>query len=507
MTTKSEEISWVIKDTIENFKKEHNFESIGRVLQIGDGIARIWGLDDVMISELVEFPNGTQGMVLNLETDSVGVVLFGTDKGIKEHDIVKRTGKLVEIPVGYEFLGRVIDPLGNPIDNKGPVKAEGFRHIESLAPNVIERQPVHEPLETGIKAIDSMIPIGKGQRQLIIGDRQVGKTSIILDTIINQKDTGVICIYVAIGQKAANIAQIASLLEKFGAMKHTIIVAATASSSAPLQYIAPYSATAMGEFFMYQGKHAVCFYDDLSKHAQAYRQLSLLLRRPPGREAYPGDIFYLHSRLLERAAKLSDKMGAGSLTALPVVETQAQDVTTYIPTNVISITDGQIYLETDLFLSGIKPAINPGISASRVGSKAQTKAMKKVAGHLRLDIAQYRDLAAFTQFGSELDEITKAQITRGERMVEILKQDKHVPYSLESQVIIIYVATKGFLDDIPLNKIKLFETEFFTYLKNEYLSIAHSITQTKDLDQKTMEELEEAVIKFKKIFLEKHPVN
>lgn len=504
MTLKSGDISWVIKDAIENFKEEHHLESTGRVLQIGDGIARVWGLEDVMISELVEFPNGTKGMVLNLETDNVGVVLFGTDEGIKEHDLVKRTGEVVSVPVGHEFLGRVVDPLGNPIDGKGPIKAEAYRPIESPAPNVVQRQPVHEPMETGIKAIDAMIPIGKGQRQLIIGDRQVGKTSIILDTIINQKDSGMICIYVAIGQKASNVVHIASILEKFGAMKNTIIVSATASSAAPLQYIAPYSATAMGEFFMHQGKHVVCFYDDLSKHAQAYRQLSLLLRRPPGREAYPGDIFYLHSRLLERAAKLSDEMGGGSLTSLPVVETQAQDVTTYIPTNVISITDGQIYLETDLFLSGIKPAINPGISASRVGSKAQTKAMKKVAGHLRLDIAQYRDLAAFTQFGSELDDATKAQITRGERMVEILKQDKYVPYPFEKQVIIIYIGTKGFLDDVPLDMIQIFENEFFEYLENEHLSIAHSIKQSKDLDSKVKEELEQTAEKFKKLFMAKH---
>lgn len=504
MTLKSGDISWVIKDAIEKFKDDYNLESTGRVLQIGDGIARVWGLEDVMISELVEFSNGTKGMVLNLEADNVGVVLFGTDEGIKEHDVVKRTGEIVSVPVGHDFLGRVVDPLGNPIDGKGSIKAEGYRPIESPAPNVVERQPVHEPMETGIKAIDAMIPIGRGQRQLIIGDRQVGKTSIILDTIINQKDSDVICIYVAIGQKSSNVVHIASILEKFGAMKNTIIVSATASSAAPLQYIAPYSATAIGEFFMYQGKHVVCFYDDLSKHAQAYRQLSLLLRRPPGREAYPGDIFYLHSRLLERAAKLSREMGGGSLTALPVVETQAQDVTTYIPTNVISITDGQIYLETDLFLSGIKPAINPGISASRVGSKAQTKAMKKVAGHLRLDIAQYRDLAAFTQFGSELDDATKAQITRGERMVEILKQDKYVPYPFEKQVIIIYIATKGYLDDIPLDRVEVFEKEFFEYLEKEHLSIAYSIKQTRDLDSKVKEELEQTAEKFKKLFKAKH---
>ncbi|MBA3958465.1 MAG: F0F1 ATP synthase subunit alpha [Parachlamydiaceae bacterium] len=504
MTLKSGEISWIIKEAIENFKESHDFQSTGRVLQIGDGIARIWGLDDVMISEIVEFPNGTLGMVLNLEKDEVGVVLFGSDEGIKEHDIVKRTGKIVSVPVGHEFLGRVVDPLGVPIDGKGPIHAEAYLPIESTAPNVIERQPVNQPLQTGIKAIDAMIPIGKGQRELIIGDRQVGKTTLILDTIINQKDKDVICIYVAIGQKASNIVLIADTLKNHGALQHTIIVAASASIPAPLQYIAPYAATAMGEFFMRQGKHAVCFYDDLSKHAQAYRQLSLLLRRPPGREAYPGDIFYLHSRLLERSAKLSDELGGGSLTALPVVETQAQDVTTYIPTNVISITDGQIYLEADLFFSGIRPAINPGISASRVGSKAQTKAMKKVASHLRLDIAQYRELAAFTQFGSELDDVTKGQITRGERMVEILKQDKYVPYPLDKQVIIIFVGTKGHLDDIPLNLIHKFEKEFFEFIKTEYLVISHSINQSGDLDQKTMEEIEKAVTQFKPQFMKKH---
>lgn len=501
---KSGDISWVIRDAIENFKEEHHFESTGRVMQIGDGIARVWGLDDVMISELVEFSNGTQGMVLNLESDNVGVVLFGTEEGIKEHDVVKRTGKIVSVPVGHNFLGRVVDPLGNPIDGKGPIHPDKYLPIETTAPNVIERQPVHQPLQTGIKAIDAMIPIGKGQRQLIIGDRQVGKTTLILDTIINQIDKDVISIYVAIGQKASNIVQTAAILEKHGAMQHTIIVAASASTVAPLQYIAPYAATAMGEYFMHQGKHVVCFYDDLSKHAQAYRQLSLLLRRPPGREAYPGDIFYLHSRLLERSAKLSDALGGGSLTALPVVETQAQDVTTYIPTNIISITDGQIYLEADLFFSGIKPAINPGISASRVGNKAQTKAMKKVASHLRLDIAQYRELAAFTQFGSELDDATKAQITRGERMVEILKQDKYAPYSLEQQVIIIYVATKGLLDDVPLHLVKAFESELFEYLDNEHLLIAHDIAQTNDLNEKTMGEIELSAGKFKKLFVAKH---
>lgn len=504
MTLKSEEISWVIRNAIENFQDEHVFESTGRVLQIGDGIAKVWGLDDVMISELVEFPNGTVGMVLNLELDSVGVVLFGSDEGIKEHDIVKRTGKIVSVPVGNDLLGRVVDPLGHPLDGKGAIHPDEFFPIETDAPNVIQRKSVQEPIQTGVKAIDAMIPIGKGQRELIIGDRQVGKTTLIIDTILNQKDKDVICIYVAIGQKNSNIAHLEALLRKHDAMKYTIIVAASASTPAPLQYIAPYAATAMGEFFMRKGQHAVCFYDDLSKHAQVYRQMSLLLRRPPGREAYPGDIFYLHSRLLERAAKLSDELGGGSLTAIPVIETQAQDVTTYIPTNVISITDGQIYLEADLFFSGIKPAINPGISASRVGGKAQAKAMRKVASHLRLDIAQYRDLAAFTQFGSELDEATRAQITRGERMVEILKQDKFSPYSLEQQVMIIFVGTKGFLDDIPLPLIHVFEKEFFEFMQHDYPQVPHTIAETQDLTQKTMDELEAAAVIFKKQFIQTH---
>lgn len=504
MTIKPNEISWVIRETIDKFKEDHVFESTGRVLQIGDGIARVWGLDDVMISEVVEFPNGTLGMVLNLEIDSVGVVLFGSDEGIKEHDIVKRTGKIVSVPAGPDLLGRVVDALGRPLDGKGEIHPESQLPIEATAPNVIQRQPVFEPLQTGIKAVDAMIPIGRGQRQLIIGDRQVGKTTIILDTILNQKETGVICIYVAIGQKNSDIARLQATLESHDAMKYSIIVSSSSSTPAPLQYIAPYAATSMGEFFMHQGKHVVCFYDDLSKHAQAYRQLSLLLKRPPGREAYPGDIFYLHSRLLERSAKLSDELGGGSLTALPVVETQAQDVTAYIPTNVISITDGQIYLEADLFFSGIKPAINPGISVSRVGSKAQTKAMKKVASHLRLDITQYRELAAFTQFGSELDEATKAQITRGERMVEILKQKKLSPYPLENQVMIIFVGTKGYLDDIPLDKIKNFEEEFFEFVKHDYPQIPYDIAKTMTFEQKNMDDLEQAAEKFKKIFIEKY---
>lgn len=505
MTLKPGEISWVIQNAIDTFKDDHKFESTGRVLQVGDGIARVWGLNDVMLSELVEFPNGVQGMVLNLEVDSVGVVIFGSDEGIKEHDLVRRTGQIISVPVGPDLLGRVVDPLGHPMDGKGPIHAKKYSPIENTAPNVVQRQPVNQALETGVKAIDAMIPIGKGQRELIIGDRQVGKTTLILDTILNQKGKGVICIYVAIGQKMSNIANIQHILEQHNAMEYTIIVAAPASSPVALQYIAPYSATSMGEYFMYEGKHAVCFYDDLTKHAQVYRQLSLLLRRPPGREAYPGDVFYLHSRLLERSAKLNDALGGGSLTAIPVIETQAQDVTTYIPTNVISITDGQIYLEGDLFFAGVKPAINPGISASRVGSKAQTKAMKKVAGTLRLEIAQFRDMAAFTQFGSELDKASQAQIARGERLTEILKQDKLSPYPLENQVMIIYAGTHGFLDDIPLHQIKAFETELFKFIQEKYPQISHSIASTQDFDKKTMETLDKATAEFKQEFVQRHP--
>ncbi|MBA2727790.1 MAG: F0F1 ATP synthase subunit alpha, partial [Parachlamydiaceae bacterium] len=424
MPLKPEEISWAIQKEIEKYDVKLSLESMGRVLQLGDGIARVWGLDDVMMSELVEFSNGTVGMVLNLESDNVGVVLLGPEQGIKEESVVKRTGKIASVPVGEGLIGRIVNPLGIPLDGKGPIVATKYNPIEHNAPGVIERSPVCEPVQTGVKAIDSMIPIGRGQRELLIGDRQTGKTTIILDTILNQKGTDLFCIYVAIGQKASTVAQFAHVLEEHGAMEYTTVVVASAGDPAPLQYIAPYSGTAMGEYFMYNGKHVVCFYDDLTKHAQAYRQLALLLRRPPGREAYPGDIFYQHSRLLERSAKLSDELGGGSLTGIPVIETQANDVSTYIPTNVISITDGQIYLEPDLFFAGIRPAINVGISASRVGGKAQTKAMKKVAGSLRLDLAQYRELAAFAEFGSELDEATQVQLNRGEKMVEILKQDK-----------------------------------------------------------------------------------
>lgn len=500
MTIRPEEVAWAIEEEIKHYQDKVSLESVGYILQLGDGIARVWGLDDAQMSEWVEFPNGTYGMVLNLEADSVGVVLLGSQEGLKEQDVVKRTGKVASIPVGEALLGRVVNPLGIPIDGKGPIKTNETRPLEGISPNVVERQPVCEPLQTGIKAIDAMIPIGRGQRQLIIGDRQTGKTTLIVDTILNQKDQNMICIYVAIGQKASTISHLVNLLEEKGAMAYTTIVVATASDPAPLQYIAPYAACAMGEYFMYSQRHAVCFYDDLSKHAQAYRQLALLLRRPPGREAYPGDIFYLHSRLLERAAKLNDEKGSGSLTAIPVIETQAGDVTTYIPTNVISITDGQIYLEADLFYAGVQPAVNVGISASRVGGKAQTKAMKKIAGSLRLDLAQYRELAAFTQFGSELDEGTKARLRRGERMVEVLKQYKYAPCSLERQVIDIFAGVEGFLDDIPLEQVKRFEEELFNYILQNNKKIPETIAETKNLDQSISDELKEAIVKFKGIF-------
>lgn len=502
MAVKPLEVSWVIQKNLEEYNEKLNLESIGHVVQVGDGIARVWGLDDVMMSELVEFSNGTLGIVLNLEVDNVGVVLLGSDVGIKEQDIVKRTGKIASVPVGEALLGRVVDPLGHPLDGKGPIYTTETRTLEGMAPSVVQRQPVNEPIQTGIKAIDAMIPIGRGQRELIIGDRQTGKTTILIDTIINQKEKDNYCIYVAIGQKESTVAQLVKKLEEYGAMKYTIVVVASASSPAPMQYIAPYAGAAMGEYFMYNKQHAICCYDDLSKHSQAYRQLALLLRRPPGREAYPGDIFYLHSRLLERSAKLSDELGGGSLTALPVVETQANDVSAYIPTNVISITDGQIYLEPDLFYAGILPAINVGISASRVGGKAQTKAIKRVAGNLRLDLAQFRELAAFTQFGSELDEATQAQLTRGERMVEILKQEKSTPFSLEREVMIIFAGTQGYLDDLPLQALKSFEEKFFTFIAKEYPDIPYIIATTKDLDQATFDKLNEATSKFKNEFKE-----
>lgn len=500
MKFKPEEVSWAIQENLEKYEEKLGLESIGHVLQVGDGIARVWGLDDVMMSELVEFPNGTLGIVLNLEVDNVGIVLLGSDIGIKERDIVKRTGKIVSIPVGEALIGRVVDPLGKPLDGKGPIYTTESRPLEGAAPGVVQRQPVCEPVQTGIKAIDSMIPIGRGQRELIIGDRQTGKTTILIDTILNQKGQDNYCIYVAIGQKESTVARLVQKLEEQGAMEYTIVVVASSSAPAPLQYIAPYAGVAMGEYFMYSGRHAICCYDDLSKHSQAYRQLALLLRRPPGREAFPGDIFYLHSRLLERSAKLSDELGGGSLTALPIVETQANDVSAYIPTNVISITDGQIYLEPSLFYAGVRPAINVGISASRVGGKAQTKAMKRVAGNLRLDLAQFRELAAFTQFGSELDAATQAQLTRGERMVEILKQEKNRPCSLEKEVIIIFAGTQGHLDDLPIEAINSFEKELYAFIEKAYPDIPDTIASSKDLDQATFDKLNTVVVEFKAEF-------
>jgi F-type H+-transporting ATPase subunit alpha len=500
MPLNPEEVSSILQKEIDKYETKLKMESVGTVLQVGDGIARIWGLEDAMMSELVKFPNEVMGMILNLEEDNVGVAILGPYEDIKEGDRVSLTGRIASVPVGDAMVGRVVNALGQPLDGKGPIVAKKFRPIEGKAPNVVQRRPVSEPVQTGLKAIDSMIPIGRGQRELIIGDRQTGKTALVIDTILNQKNTDLHCIYVAIGQKASTVAQLVKVLEDHHAMEYTTVVVATATEPAPLQYIAPYAGCAIGEEFLYNGKHVVVFYDDLTKHAQAYRQMSLLLRRPPGREAYPGDIFYLHSRLLERAAKLKDDLGGGSLTAIPIVEIQAGDVTAYIPTNVISITDGQIYLETDLFYAGVRPAINVGISVSRVGGKAQVKAMRKVAGRLRLDLAQYREFAAFAQFGTELDESTRAYLIRGEKTVEILKQGQYVPMSLEKQVMIIYVATHGYLDNIPLDAVKRFEKEFYPFMEKDYPDVVHSIATSKDLDENTEKKLNEAIKKFKEEF-------
>jgi F-type H+-transporting ATPase subunit alpha len=505
MAFRPEEVSSIIQAQLQKTNLELEMESVGTILQVGDGIARIWGLGDAMAGELLEFPNSGVGMVMNLESDNVGAVLFGSDTGIKEGDTVKRTGRVAQVPVGEALLGRVVNSLGQPIDGKGPIVTDTYNPMEPLVPNVVERQPVKEPLQTGMKAIDSMIPIGRGQRELIIGDRQTGKTAICIDTIINQKGTGVKCIYVAIGQKESTVAQIVAKLEHHGAMEYTTIVSATASESAALQMLAPYAGCAMGEFFRDRGGHAVCFYDDLSKHAQAYRQMSLLLRRPPGREAYPGDVFYLHSRLLERAAKLNDKLGAGSLTALPIIETQLGDVTAYIPTNVISITDGQIFLEGDLFYSGVRPAINVGISVSRVGSNAQTKMMKQVAGRLRLALAQYRELAAFARFGSDLDKSTLAQLTRGEKMVEILKQEENVPLATEKQVLLIFAANEGLLDDLPTASLKRFEPEFFAFMDDKYPDVVRHLREKKAFEKTTEDEARKAAGEFKAIFVKSLP--
>ena len=497
MSIRPEEVTAILQQELEAYKTRLKLEGVGTILQVGDGIARIYGLDDCMAGELLEFPNGVAGLALSLEANSVGAVILGSDRGLKDGDTVKRTGKIAQVPVGKTLLGRVVDALGRPLDGKGPIVTSESRPIEGHAPSVIQRQPVKEPLMTGLKAIDAMIPIGRGQRELIIGDRQTGKTAILLDAIIHQKETGVICIYVAVGQKLSNLVAVTQILAKHGAMNHTIVVSATAEDPAPLQYLAPYAGCAMGEHFLYNGQHALVVYDDLSKHAQAYRQLSLLLRRPPGREAYPGDVFYLHSRLLERSAKLRDNLGGGSLTALPVIETQAGDVSAYIPTNVISITDGQIYLEPDLFYSGVRPAINVGLSVSRVGGNAQTKAMKQVAGRLRLDLAQYRELAAFAQFGSELDKATQAQLTRGERMVELLKQDQYQPMSLADQVVSVYAGVGGHLDNLAASNVARFERELLAFVAQEYPDIRHEIQTKKVFDPAVSKKLDEAILKLK----------
>ncbi len=500
MEIKVEEISELLRKQITDFEKKVDVSEIGTVVSVGDGIARIYGLEKCMASELLEFPNGIMGMALNLEAETVGAVLFGEDSLIHEGDIVKRTGRIMSVPAGDEMRGRVINAIGQPIDGKGPINTKEFRIVDVVAPGIIERKSVHEPLQTGIKAIDAMIPIGRGQRELIIGDRQTGKTSVAIDAIINQKGGDVTCIYVAVGQKRSNVARTMKILEENGALEHTIIVSSTASEPAPLQYIAPYTGCAIGEFFRDNGKHALIVYDDLSKQATAYRQLSLLLRRPPGREAFPGDVFYLHSRLLERAAKLSDERGAGSLTALPIIETQAGDVSGYIPTNVISITDGQIYLEPELFYAGQRPAVNVGLSVSRVGGAAQTKAMKQVAGTLRLDLAQFRELAAFAQFGSDLDKSTLQQLERGKRMVELLKQDLYVPMSMEDQVAALFAATQGFLDDVPVEAIKKFESELLRYLKDRKADLLKTLKEKKAIDDDLKAKLTAAVEDFKKGF-------
>jgi F-type H+/Na+-transporting ATPase subunit alpha len=497
---KPEEVTSAIKSEIQKYDKKLEMESVGYVLQVGDGIARVYGLDEVMASELVQFADDTYGMVLNLETSNVGVVILGRDANIKEGGLVRRTEKIVQVPAGKELLGRIVNPLGQPLDNKGPIAAKNHRPVEIIPPNVLQRQPVKEPLQTGIKAIDSMIPIGRGQRELIIGDRQTGKTAIAMDTIVNQKGKGVNCVYVAIGQKLSSVVALGEMLEQQGAMEYTTIVVASSEDPAPLQYLAPYSGCAMGEEFLYNGGHALCIYDDLSKHAQAYRQLSLLLQRPPGREAYPGDVFYLHSRLLERAAKLRDNMGGGSLTALPIIETQAGDVSAYIPTNVISITDGQIYLEGDLFYAGIRPAVNVGLSVSRVGGNAQTKVMKQVAGMLRLSLAQHRELAAFSQLSADLDKATKDQLNHGERMVEVLKQDILSCLPLERQALIIYAGNQGYLDDVPLDRVKQFETDLYKYADEKYGALVHDIEKEKKLTEANEKKLKEAIESFKKQF-------
>jgi F-type H+/Na+-transporting ATPase subunit alpha len=491
------EISRIIKEQIRDYEKSVEIQEIGTVLSTGDGIARVYGLDKVAAGELLEFPHGIFGLALNLEEDNVGTALFGETHMIKEGDTVKRTGRIAEVPVGQGLVGRVVNALGEPIDGRGPIETKDRRRIEIKAPGIVARQPVKEPLQTGLKAIDGMIPIGRGQRELIIGDRQTGKTAVAIDTIINQKGGNVVCIYVAIGQKRSTVAQVVDKLRESGAMDYTIVVAATASESAPLQYIAPYSGCTMGEHSRDNGGHALLIYDDLSKHAVAYRQLSLLLRRPPGREAFPGDVFYLHSRLLERAAKMSDARGGGSLTALPIIETQAGDVSAYIPTNVISITDGQIFLESDLFYSGVRPAINVGISVSRVGGNAQIKAMKQVAGTLRLELAQYREMAAFAQFGSDLDQATQRQLNRGARLVELLKQGQYEPLPVEKQILIIYAGTNGFVDELPLTALKKYEQELYSFIESKHPDIFADILKKRELDGDLRAKMNKALEEFK----------
>ena len=505
MDIKTDQITDLLKKQLEKYNNDIDVAEVGEIIEVGDGVARASGLENVMSSELVELPNDVFGMALNLEQDNVGLVLFGDTSKVKEGDIAKRTGKVVEVPVGKEMLGRVVNPLGQPLDGKGPINSSKSLPVERKALGVMARSPVNEPLQTGIKAIDSMVPIGRGQRELIIGDRQTGKTAVAIDAIINQKntqnsDSPVFCVYVAIGQKASTVASLVSELEQQGAMEYTVVVAANASDPAPMQYIAPYAGCAMGEFFRDNGKHALIVYDDLSKQAVAYRQMSLVLRRPPGREAFPGDVFYLHSRLLERASKLSEDLGSGSLTALPIIETQEGDVSAYIPTNVISITDGQIYLETNLFNSGIRPAIDVGLSVSRVGGNAQIKAMKKVAGTLRLDLAQYRELEAFAKFGSDLDKATLAQLTRGERMVEILKQNQYVPMTVERQIAIIFAASKGHLDDIEIEKVSEFESNLFDYLEANASDQLSLIKESGDLSDDTSKSLDKLISDFKNSF-------
>jgi len=497
---RADEISSLIQKQIEGFEEGIELKETGRVISVGDGIARIYGLGEAMSGELLEFPGGLAGMVLNLEEDNVGAVLLGRDDNVKEGDEVKRTGRIMEVPIGPELVGRVVDGLGQPIDGKGPLKTEKFGPIERVAPGVIDRKSVHEPMQTGIKSIDGMIPIGRGQRELIIGDRQTGKTAVAIDAIINQKGQNMFCIYVAVGQKRSTVARVVKTLEEHGAMEYTIVVSASASDPAPMQFIAPYAGCAMGEYFRDNGQHCLIVYDDLSKQAAAYRQLSLLLRRPPGREAYPGDVFFLHSRLLERSAKVSDELGAGSMTALPIIETQAGDVSAYIPTNVISITDGQIFLETDLFYSGVRPAINVGLSVSRVGGSAQIKGMKQVAGKLRLDLAQYREMAAFAQFGSDLDAATQAQLHRGERLVELLKQGQYKPLSVVEQIVSIFAGVRGLVDDIPVGEVQKFESGLLNFMADKHKALMDKIAGAKKLDDETEGLLQAAIEEYKGLF-------